>query len=177
MAGISEDEYTARLSQSITTCCAMLKRDRWLSVVFQHSEPKYFAAILDAAAEAGAELRSAVTQVGDTIWSMHKKKNGEGVLGGEFILTFYNSGKVLRRLPRLQFNVSDWLRKAISSNGERVYAEEILNGLILEAWKHGSLDSLSISKEELNSILTGQGLLYDSSLHCWRRGLAQHNLF
>ncbi len=178
MAGITETEYIDRLGKSIKACCSMLKRNRWMSVVFQHSQPKYFAAILDAAAEAGAELRSAVTQVGDTIWSMHKKKNGEGVLGGEFILTFYNSSQIQKSFPKKQFDVSDWLRNAISSNGEKVYAEELLNGLILEAWKRGSLDSLSISKEELNSILKDQGLHYEPSMHCWQRvGSAQHILF
>ena len=51
----------------------MLKNERWLSIVFQHWNVAYFKAILSTAAEAGAELE-AVAQVGDPIWSMHKKK-------------------------------------------------------------------------------------------------------
>src|SRR5439155_9354143 len=60
-----------------------------LSVVFQHWDTSYFATILESAAAHGAELKTAVTQTGDVIWSMHKKKNSASVLAGEMILTFY----------------------------------------------------------------------------------------
>lgn len=168
--GFSEEEYTSKLGRSIEACCAMLKQDRWMSVVFQHSDPKYFAAILDAAAASGAEIRAAVSQVGDTVWSMHKKKNGEGVLGGEFILTFFNSGKVNRKISNGQFHAEEWLRNTISRSQTEVYAEALLNGLILEAWKKGSLDSLTLTKEELNEVLKSEGYQYDSSRHSWRVG-------
>jgi hypothetical protein len=36
-----------------------------------------------------SELKAAITQTGDVIWSMHKKKNSASVLAGEMILTFY----------------------------------------------------------------------------------------
>lgn len=83
---LSEEYYIQRLKESIRLCARMLKPNRWLSVVFQHWNVLYFEAILDEATRAGATLKAAVTQVGDTIWSMHKKKNKERVLAGEMIL-------------------------------------------------------------------------------------------
>jgi len=69
-----EERYTDGLAASIEACVRMLKQGRWLSVVFQHWNIAYFEAILTAAARAGAELKAAVSQVRDPIWSMHKKK-------------------------------------------------------------------------------------------------------
>src|SRR5260370_38404566 len=77
-----ESAYVDRLGKSIRACINMLKKDKWFSVVFQHWNTAYFDAILTTAAQAGADLRAAVPQAGDTIWSMHKKKSQESVLGG-----------------------------------------------------------------------------------------------
>jgi hypothetical protein len=91
-----EEAYVRRLHESIEVCFALLKPHRWLSVVFQHWSPAYFDAILTAAAAAGGDLRAAISQIGDPIWSMHKKKNRESVLAGEMILTFFKTGKAKR---------------------------------------------------------------------------------
>jgi DNA modification methylase len=169
----SEEEYHKKLKESIVSCLKMLKRDRWMSVVFQHSKPSYFAAILDAAAESGAELKSAVSQIGDVVWSMHKKKNGESVFAGEFILTFYYTGTPPHRLRDQTFDVASWLHEILRSSEREVFSEALLNNLVLEAWNRGTLEALSISKEELNDILKFEGFLYDANHHCWRR---QQNL-
>ena len=79
----TEALYTTRLGDSVHACVNMLKKGRWLSIVFQHWNIRYFKAILTRAAEAGAELRAAISQVGDPIWSMHKKKGNQSVLAGE----------------------------------------------------------------------------------------------
>ena len=73
----TEEEYLERLRSSVHACVQMLKDHRWFSLVFQHWNVAYFETILSAATESGAELKSAVPQVGDPIWSMHKKKNKE----------------------------------------------------------------------------------------------------
>ena len=77
---LPESAYVTRLGESIRACLRMLKQNRWLSVVFQHWNVAYFEAILVSAADAGAELKAAVSQIGDPIWSMHKKKSNESVL-------------------------------------------------------------------------------------------------
>ena len=93
---ISEDIYIQRLADCIRACVRMLKKNGWISVVFQHWNIEYFKAILSSCAEDGAELKAAIPQVGDTIWSMHKKKNKQNVLAGEMILTFYKSGRKIK---------------------------------------------------------------------------------
>src|SRR5207249_11770695 len=85
--------YVKRLHESMRTCFALLKPRRWLSIVFQHWSTAYFDAILTGAAEAGGDLRAAISQIGDPVWSMHKKKGAQSVLAGEMILTFLKTGK------------------------------------------------------------------------------------
>ena len=86
---LSEDHYKQNLAKSIATGFKLLKPDRWFSIVFQHWDISYFATILETADKCGADLKNAITQTGDVIWSMHKKKNSKSVLAGEMILTFY----------------------------------------------------------------------------------------
>ena len=90
---LTEAHYKAKLAESIAICLKLLKPDRWFSVVFQHWDLGYFATILESATKNGADLKAAITQTGDVIWSMHKKKNSESVLAGEMILTFYKPAK------------------------------------------------------------------------------------
>ncbi|MCK4829703.1 hypothetical protein KA005_78995, partial [bacterium] len=77
---LNEMMYVKRLGRSVSICARMLKPKRWLSFVFQHWNTDYFEAILRTAAETGMELRAAISQIGDPIWSMHKKKGSESIL-------------------------------------------------------------------------------------------------
>src|SRR5260370_17330806 len=43
---LTESAYVDRLGKSIIACINMLKKDKWLSVVFQHSITPYFDSIL-----------------------------------------------------------------------------------------------------------------------------------
>ena len=78
--GLSDDACVSRLHDSVGTCLRLLKPGRWLSVVFQHWSTAYFDAILTGAADGGGDLRAAISQVGDPVWSMHKKKGKQSVL-------------------------------------------------------------------------------------------------
>ena len=98
--GHTEEHYKQSLARSIKTSFRLLKPDRWFSIVFQHWDTSYFATILETANECGGELKAAITQTGDVIWSMHKKKNSARVLAGEMILTFYKPAKVRPRQPK-----------------------------------------------------------------------------
>jgi hypothetical protein len=72
---------------------------------------RHINAILTSAAESGADLRAAIPQVGDTVWSMHKKKGNESVLAGEMILTFCK----LERVKKVQRRPCDFdIREAMS---------------------------------------------------------------
>jgi len=167
----TEEEYIERLRNSIRACVRMLKNERWLSVVFQHWNVAYFEAILSTAAESGAELKAAVAQVGDPIWSMHKKKNKESVLAGEMILTFHKTGARRRYEKRNEFDLAETIRRILSgSDSNTVYGEYLFNRVVIDAWHKGSIGSLTITKDEFAQVIESLGWHYDPQRHYWSNG-------
>jgi hypothetical protein len=169
---LTEEHYIKRLRESVRTCVSMLKRNRWLSIVFQHWNVRYFAAILEEATEAGAELRAAVTQIGDTIWSMHKKKNMERVLAGEMILNFHNShaAPVPRQSQPVGRSFEALLSETLaelSPEGRPFAGEALFNRMILRAWDSGALASLDVTREDFAEVLRAKGWRYNPSRHQW----------
>jgi len=167
---IRESAYVKRLGKSITSCVEMLRAGRWLSVVFQHWNTAYFDAILSSAAESGADLRAAVPQVGDTIWSMHKKKGNESVLAGELILTFQKTGNRREITQGKTLDIGKVLNDILSSEKAAVlYGEHLFNRMIIAAWTSGAIGSLNITKQEFNDLIKQHGWLYDEHKHYWVR--------
>jgi DNA modification methylase len=166
---LSENVYVERLGRSIQACVRMLKKDRWLSIVFQHWNPSYFEAILSSAAESGAELRAAVSQVGDPIWSMHKKKNNS-VLAGEMILTFQNTGAIKRLKRNGHFDVFHAVKRILdNTHSNHVFGEYLFNRIIIEAWNKSAIHSLDMSKEDFMELLKQSGWHYDHQKHYWAK--------
>jgi adenine-specific DNA methylase len=175
----TEEHYKASLARSISTCFRLLRPDRWCSIVFQHWDPTYFATILETAAEYGADLKTAITQTGDVIWSMHKKKNSASVLAGEMIITFYKPAKARRaNAPAVsppEAEAGDILSKAFDTclkNGERTFTSELLfNRLIVELWRRRALRCLSLNRREFVKRLEQRGWRYNTHSHIWSRVL------
>lgn len=168
----SEDHYIQRLRESVRLCLHMLKRNRWFSVVFQHWNTRYFEAILEEAADSGATLRAAVTQVGDTIWSMHKKKNKDKVLAGEVILTFLNDGRGQLPVHRVstKSSVDALIEEAlveVSPDGRPFAGESLFNQVILMAWNRGALHSLGLTRDDFSELLVKRGWRYNVIRHQW----------
>ncbi|MBI5473864.1 MAG: hypothetical protein HY961_16120 [Ignavibacteriae bacterium] len=176
---IPESTYIHRLGNSMRVCTQLLKQGRWLSVVFQHWNINYFESILSSITQEGAELKAAVSQVGDPVWSMHKKKNKELVLAGELILTFYKSGRVPKMKGQNGFNAQDRIRRVLAeTRADRIYSEGLFNDLIIAAWRNSAIHSLNISRDEFTSLIEGSGWSYDSHHHCWvRQKTARPSLF
>jgi DNA modification methylase len=173
----SEDLYISRLASSVSKCISMLKKDRWLSLVFQHWNVRYFEAILNAAAESGAELRAAVSQVGDPIWSMHKKKN-DTVLAGEMILTFQRTGVKANLRSANGFDLDGALNRILKDQHGPIYSEGVFNQLIIEAWKQRAVGALGIDRTELSSLISSRGWSYDEQRRWWTRNFSpQQTLF
>ncbi len=169
---LTEEHYINRLSKSVRLCLDMLKRNGWLSVVFQHWNVRYFEAILESAAEAGASLRAAVTQIGDPIWSMHKKKNKEKVLAGEMILSFIKDGVQESRTTERPSPLSigeliDETLARVSPDGRPFAGEMLFNQMILRAWNSGALSCLDVSRENFSELLKKKGWRYNSARHQW----------
>src|ERR1017187_4359875 len=161
----TEEHYKKSLARSIETCFRLLKPDRWLSIVFQHWDTSYFATILETASECGGELRAAITQTGDVIWSMHKKKNSASVLSGEMILTFYKSGKKHKIRQRAEVNdrkddaeVLSEVFDACLDNGASSFTNEALfNRLVIELWHRRALGCLGLDRREFINHLERRG--------------------
>ena len=155
----------------------LLKPNHWFSIVFQHWDASYFATILEAADAAGANLKAAITQTGDVVWSMHKKKNSASVLAGEMILTFHKPkrhGNAVSRpsVPPAELpQVLDGLFDELLRNGQTEFTSETLfNRLIIELWHRRALGCLNLDRREFASRLEERGWAYDTRRHCWTRG-------
>ncbi len=172
----SEEHYKEGLARSIRTSFRLLRPNRWMSIVFQHWDTSYFATILETASECGAELKAAITQTGDVIWSMHKKKNSASVLAGEMILSFYKPSRLHKPRPRLKPAEADpktvlsQVFEACLSNGTNSFTSEALfNRLIIEMWQRRALDCLNLDRHEFASRLEQNGWSYDPKTHRWSR--------
>lgn len=167
---LKEEDYVNRLRQSIRDCLRMLKPDRWLSVVFQHWNVQYFKAILTGAQEEKGVLKAAVSQIGDPIWSMHKKKNKESVLAGELILTFMKSGKAPEAKNATRFDLRQNIKTILDTvESNHIYGESLFNHLIIAAWRNCCIDELDIGKQAFIEILNKLGWAYDPANHYWTR--------
>lgn len=175
--GHSEDHYKKGLSESIKTCFQLLKSDRWFSIVFQHWDTSYFSTILETASECGGELKAAITQTGDVIWSMHKKKNSASVLAGEMILTFYKPAHVSKKKnehrPATEEDPAATLSAVFDSclsNGTSCFTSEALfNRLVIELWHRRALGCLNLDRDEFAKELEKRGWSYNERTHSWAR--------
>jgi 16S rRNA G966 N2-methylase RsmD len=177
--GHTEEHYKESLARSIGTSFRLLRPDRWFSIVFQHWDISYFATILETASGCGAELKAAITQTGDVIWSMHKKKNSASVLAGEMILTFYKpprSGKPRATLKSVVAGadpavVLSEVFDACLGNGMSSFTSEALfNRLVVELWHRRALGCLSLDRREFVNRLEQRGWSYNPKTHLWSRG-------
>lgn len=169
---LSQDHYRAKLRASIRECFELLRPDRWLTVVFQHWDVSYFQVILDAVEEEGGILKAAITHDKDVIWSMHKKKNVESVLGGEMLLTFYKPKEPARLIREGNKSISfeellDEYLPGLPATGFRT--ESLFNKLTIGAWKNQSLQNLAVDAERVGQALRQRGWEYDFQQHIWRK--------
>jgi len=172
---LPEDVYVKRLHDSIATCFKLLKRGGWLSVVFQHWSTAYFDAILTGAATAGGDLRAAISQIGDPVWSMHKKKGNQSVLAGELILTFLKTGRPKTVETGKPFDVASSVAHILQGTPTgAIYGEYLFNRIIIDAWQAGALGSLDTSRETFADLMEQYGWSYDEAAHQWRqRGMTR----
>ena len=170
----TEEHYKERLAASIHTALRLLRPDRWMSIVFQHWDVTYFETILETAQEGGAELRAAITQTGDVIWSMHKKKNSARVLAGELILTFYKPREPsAQRAPRTEPRsatenvLSEVFDRCVGSGTESFTSEALFNRIVIELWNRRALGCLALDRHMFAKNLEDRGWRYDPRAHVW----------
>jgi 16S rRNA G966 N2-methylase RsmD len=173
----TEEHYKMCLARGIKTSFHLLKPDRWFSIVFQHWDTSYFATILETAEECGGQLKAAITQTGDVIWSMHKKKNSASVLAGEMILTFYKPAKASKpskdSKPIMAADPAKILPEIFDTclgNGVGVFTSEALfNRLVMELWHRRALGCLNLNREQFARQLEQRGWSYNTRSHTWSK--------
>jgi len=173
----SEEHYKQSLARSIQTSFRLLKPDRWFSIVFQHWDTSYFATILETAHECGGELKAAITQTGDVIWSMHKKKNSARVLAGEMILTFYKPAKARKPAPLAKTSpevdsaaiLPEVFDACLNNDTASFTSEALFNRLVIELWHRRALSCLNLDREEFAQQLERRGWHYDARNHSWSK--------
>jgi DNA modification methylase len=173
----TEEHYKISLSRSIATCFRLLKPDRWISIVFQHWDTSYFSTILETASECGGEFKAAITQTGDVIWSMHKKKNSASVLAGEMILTFYKPAKK-RKVPKTSESaplvepskiLSEVFDTCLNNGTTNFASEALFNRLVIELWHRRALNCLNLNQAEFVKQLEQRGWSYNTRNHSWSK--------
>lgn len=172
----TEEHYKKSLARSIKTCFRLLKPDRWFSIVFQHWDTSYFATILETASECGGELKTAITQTGDVIWSMHKKKNSESVLAGELILTFYKPAKTVKYKTQPPVPptdpaavLSEVFDSCLNNGATSFTSEALFNRLVIELWHRRALSCLSLNRETFSKQLEHRGWSHNAKNHVWSK--------
>jgi 16S rRNA G966 N2-methylase RsmD len=178
------EHYKKSLARGIKTSFRLLKPDRWLSIVFQHWDTSYFATILETAAESGGQLKAAITQTGDVIWSMHKKKNSASVLAGEMILTFYKPANV-RKPPKILAPaaadpaaiLSEVFDACLANGAASFTSEALFNRLVIELWRRRALSCLNLNREEFARQLEQRGWSYSTRNHTWAKARYPKKVF
>lgn len=108
----SLDEYIFLMEQSFAEACRVLKKGRWMTLVFTHKDPSVFDKIVNAAVQAGFEFVNAVPQ--DTKRpSFHKTNNSLSVIKGQMMMNFRKSEKTnqLSLLKNSQIEVEKFFIK------------------------------------------------------------------
>jgi hypothetical protein len=131
----------------------------------------------ETAYDCGGELKAAITQTGDVIWSMHKKKNSASVLAGEMILTFYKPAKIpkTRKLEKTSADgdaaviLSEVFDACLNNEATSFTSEALFNRLVIELWRRRALSCLNLDREEFAKQLERRGWSYNTRTHSWSK--------
>ena len=147
-----------------------------MSIVFQHWDLTYFETILETAESGGAELKAAITQTGDVIWSMHKKKNSASVLSGELILTFYKSKNAKHHNPKPPLRkltdesvLAEAFDRCLGNGAATFSSEGLFNRLVMDLWNDRALGCLKLDRRTFAAHLKDRGWAFNSKTHNWSR--------
>jgi DNA modification methylase len=153
----SKEDYLNLLNQSIVEMYKVLKKDAWLSLVFQHKETWLWYTIRDAAKDAGFEYVNTVTQPTRTT-SIHKKKNPLKVLGGQLIINFSKSrslysGMEPEALPAIKVILNAAEREIVRAGGATL--EEIMQAVVPELFEAKLIDKFALKTAgDISELLT-----------------------
>ncbi|MBS4028402.1 MAG: DNA adenine methylase [Ignavibacteriales bacterium] len=89
----TKEEYEELLTKSLQAMSTVLKKEKWLSVVFAHKNLEFWNTIIDACESSGAEFKGSTFQPTNNS-SIHWKKNPSNVLCSQRIANFQKTFQV-----------------------------------------------------------------------------------
>lgn len=144
----SQDEYSELFTKSFEEMGKVLKKDKWLSVVFAHKKLEFWNTIIESCEENGMEFKGSTYQPTNNS-SIHYKKNPANVLCSQRVANFEKTfNKSIRPKPDdlQKFILNEIDRAILESNGaslDKIY-QKVLDKLLqtksmTEAKKKGYL--------------------------------------
>jgi len=112
----SKEDYINLIFDSISEMARVLKKGKYLSIVFQHKDVAYWNMIQEACQKAGFSYVNTVYQPTNTT-SIHKKTNPLMVMGSQLILNFKRTDKII--VPSFQVKDESQIEKLILDTTER----------------------------------------------------------
>lgn len=142
----SQEEYEDLLSKSIREMSKVLKKDRWMSLVFAYKKLEFWNQIIDSNEKNGLEFKGSTYQPTNNS-SIHYKKNPANVLCSQRIANFQKTFKVSpkEKSDDLAYYILNEIeRSCIEARGasidkiyQRVLDKLLDNKMIYEAKKKG----------------------------------------
>ena len=148
----SQQDYIDLLTESFKQMFYVLKKDRWMSVVFHHKELKLWNAVVNGAKEAGFEYINTVSQPSMNAPTFRKIQSPLRALASELIINFRKSNKPKDKIIPIQADV----KGVILNTAERVIihkegatTDEIYHAVVPELLDANLID---IAVKEINDI-------------------------
>lgn len=149
------EQYTELISQSLSEISRILKRDRWVSLVYHYREPYLWTNIVETAKKIGLEYQNSVVQH-TKLPSWHKLDVPQTVLSSQMIINFKRKHDAFFEfkhdnltLQQLIFNVAE--REIIKRDGATL--EDIINALIPELFEHNFDDEAQTCTDKVFNLL------------------------
>jgi DNA modification methylase len=166
----SQKDYEMLLSQSLAAMGKVLKKDKWMSLVFAHKKLEFWNIIIDACESNALEFKGSTYQPTNNS-SIHYKKNPANVLCSQRIANFQKTFQISpKEKPDdlKDYIVNEIERACLESNGsaiDRIYNRVLdklhNNNTIHEAKRRGylKLDNI-LENESLFVFEPSSGLYY-----------------
>lgn len=145
------EQYKELISQSLSEISRILRRDRWLSLIYHYPEPHLWTNIVETAKKIGLEYQNSITQH-TKLPSWHKLDVPQTVLSSQMIINFQRKSTVYFEfkkdkltLQQLIFNVAE--REIIKRDGATF--QDIVDALIPELFEHECTDATQTRTDKI----------------------------
>lgn len=173
--GHSKDHYRNELRNSLRTISAVLKRDKWFSLVYVSDDPEIWGDIISTCESVGLKWVNAVPQPNAVLPSLTKIKNPMTTLSGELILNFQKKGKKIHQVTKVEeipnltkFFMAEASRVIVTNLGATT--DEILFSVVSKLLATGILANSKILNETSEEVRRLVDLLpnkYESVQNYW----------